>query len=501
MSSRRQLFKGGLLAAAATAVPAARSATGTSAPAAGAQRRTAVYDAVILGAGTGGLVTAIEAHDQGLKVVVLEKMDWAAGNSLYASGGIAAWGTEQQRAEGHEEKREDFRRDMMKVSEGRADPRLVDTYVENIGTDLQWLKTEIGVKFAKIAKKPWPLLWRMHNVDGQGQTGGARLVRDLLAACNKRGIEIRFNTKALELMVDEHFHVIGVHAKDDDGRIDFEARDGVVIATGGFSANNEMLCRYMGGALSRLVLRGSPYVTGENVMLAAPLGAKLVHMDQFHCGPIVEATHANPNFVIDAGQGIDVDMRGQRFMDEVFTYTQKSMAAATRTPENYAWHVIDSHWPLAKKSADKFIAMKTDVRVADTIDDLARQMGADPKVLAATVAGYNKAFKQGKLAEMDPPCSLKESQPLDKPPFYAFPFQGGITATFGGPKIDERARIVDNEDRPIAGLYAAGNAAGGLFFGNYIGGTQLGGATVFGRIAARQMAAHSKTRATAAKAS
>ena len=132
--------------------------------------------------------------------------------------------------------------------------------------------------------------------------------------------------------------------------------------------------------------------------------------------------------------------------------------------------------------------MKTKVFVADTIEELAQKMGADPKVLGATVNEYNKAFKAGKLADMNPPCSLKESQPLDKTPFYAFPFQGGITATFGGPKINARAQVMTNEDHPIAGLYAAGNAAGGLFFGNYIGGSQLGGATVFGRIAARELA-------------
>lgn len=217
-----------------------------------------------------------------------------------------------------------------------------------------------------------------------------------------------------------------------------------------------------------------------------------VHMDQFHCGPIVEETHANPNFVIDAGQGIDVDVRGRRFMDEAFTYTQKSLATATQTAENLAYHIIDAHWSKAAGAAKKFLDMHTKVLVADTPEALARKMGIEPKVLLDLFAGYNKALAEGKLAELNPPCTLAEPQPLNKPPYYAFPFQGGITATFGGPKINARAQIVNNEGRPIGGLYAAGNAAGGLFFGNYIGGSQLGGATVFGRIAARQMRAHHK---------
>lgn len=484
MLSRRKLISTSFAACAGAA-----AAVGTTA--ASAAQKTAAktpYDVVILGAGTAGLVCAIEAYDQGLKPVVLEKMDYAAGNSLYASGGVAAFGTAQQKAEGRNETREAFEADMIKVSQNRADPALVKAYCDHIGEDFEWLVNKIGVKFDKIGRKPWPLLYRMHNVKGDGLTGGARLIRYLLAACEARKIQVVYNTKALELITNDAFRVVGVKTVTDAGKKDWYAKDGVVIATGGFSASRELLCRYMGGPLSRLILRGSPYVTGENVTLTQPLGAKLVHMDQFHCGPIVEETHANPNFVIDAGQGIDVNVKGERFMDEVFTYTQKSMATATRTQENLAYHIIDAHWAKSEGAAKKFLAMKTKVFVADTIEELAQKMGADPKVLGATVAGYNQAFKSGKLADMNPPCSLKESQPLDKAPFYAFPFQGGITATFGGPKINARAQVMTNEDRPIQGLYAAGNAAGGLFFGNYIGGSQLGGATVFGRIAARELA-------------
>ena len=446
------------------------------------------FDVVILGAGTGGLVTAIEAYDLGLKPVVLEKMDYAAGNSLYASGGIAAWGTAQQKAEGHEETEEEFRKDMMAVSEGRADPELVDAYVKNIGPDLEWLKNHIGVKFSKIKRKPWPIGYRMHNVDGQGLTGGGRLVRYLISACEQRNIPILFNTKAIELLNDNKFRVVGVKCVTDDGVKEFFGTRGVVIATGGFSANRELLCRYMGGPLSRLALRGSPYTLGENIELTRPLGAQFVHMDQFHCGPIVEETHANPNFVIDAGLGIDVDVRGKRFMDEVFTYTQKSFATAQLTPENLAYHVIDSHWELSAKAAKKFIDMKTKVLVADTVEELVQKMGADQKQFTALINEFNAAVKSGKLKEMNPPCSLPAAKPLDKAPFYAFPFQGGITATFGGPKINRKAQVLNTENVPIRGLYAVGNAAGGLFYGNYIGGSQLGGATVFGRIAAQHMA-------------
>lgn len=199
MISRRNWIKGGLsLAAAATAL-GVQAKPDQKAPAK-TLGKGETYDVVVLGAGTGGLVTAIRASQLGLKPIVLEKMDWAAGNSLYASGGIAAWGLPQQEAEGHPEPRDEFERDMMKVSEYRADPELVKAYCDNIREAVAWLKSDIGVQFDKIAKKPWPLRYRMVNVKGDGLTGGGRLIRYLLAACEKRGIPVRFNHKGVDLI-------------------------------------------------------------------------------------------------------------------------------------------------------------------------------------------------------------------------------------------------------------------------------------------------------------
>ena len=132
--------------------------------------------------------------------------------------------------------------------------------------------------------------------------------------------------------------------------------------------------------------------------------------------------------------------------------------------------------------------MNTKVLVAQTPEELAKKMGVDPKIILSLFKEYNDALAANKLKELNPPCSLADPKPLNKAPYYGFPFQGGITATFGGPKINSNAQVINNEGRVIPGLYAVGNAAGGLFYGNYIGGTQLGGATVFGRIAARKMA-------------
>lgn len=475
----------------ALVVAAATGAVGSAATAAQAAQRVPsakVYDAVILGAGTAGLVAAVEAYDQGIKPIVLEKMDLPSGNTIYALGSLNACGTRLQKQAGITDSKDALYADMMKISAGQADPALTRVYVEHIGEDVDWLQDTIGVKFLKLQKLPYPRLGRIHRVEGGSITGGGKLIRQLLAACKKRNIPILYNTKAVELITDKKMAVTGVRALTDDGLVEFMARGGVIIATGGFSANREMLCSYMGGATSRLALRGSPHLTGENISLTKPIFAKLVHLDQFHCGPIVSATHANPADALNSGYGIIVDLRGKRIIDEVNTYVAKARALPSLTPENMAYQLVDSNWADVKKMVDKFAHLNTPFFRDDTVEGLAKKAGLPVEAVVASVKGYNDAVKSGRLKDLNPPCTYKNPFAMDKSPFYAFPFEGGITATFGGPKINADAQVVTWEDRPIKGLYAAGNAAGGLFFSDYIGGSQLGAATVFGRIASRHIA-------------
>jgi hypothetical protein len=160
--TRRGMMKAFLVAGATGAVGLVSTAAqaATRAPAA------KLYDAIILGAGTAGLVAAVEAHDQGIKPVVLEKMDLPSGNTIYALGGLNACGTRIQKQEGVTESKDALFADMMKISDDRADPALTRTYVEHIGEDVDWLQDTIGVKFHKLGKLPSPLLSRVHFVDG-----------------------------------------------------------------------------------------------------------------------------------------------------------------------------------------------------------------------------------------------------------------------------------------------------------------------------------------------
>ena len=215
-------------------------------------------------------------------------------------------------------------------------------------------------------------------------------------------------------------------------------------------------------------------------------------MDQFHCGPIVGITHVNPADVLNSGYGVQVNTSGKRFMDENNTYVVKARTTALQTLDNQAWVIVDSECPVLDKVIAKFDRLHSPYGKADTIEELCKQVNLPEKNVVKEVKAYNDALAAGKLEEMVPPCTYKKPHPVAKAPFYAVPFQGGMTATFGGPLINAKAEIQSLDGGSIPGLYAAGNAAGGIFFFNYAGGAQLGAATVYGRIAGRELANRAK---------
>ena len=488
--SRRSLFKSSLVGA--TAVGAAGFGLASTAEAAPKKAKAETFDAIVLGAGPAGLITAITAHDAGAKVVVLEKCDRPNGNAIFALGSICGWGTRHQAEQGIKDTADAFYAMMMDISKQMGDKALNRLYTDKISEGIDWLEKDIGVKFGKIRPMPYPRLGRTCRVLGEGITVGGRLVEKLLEACKKRGIDILFQHKAIELLHDEHFAVTGVKVLTPDGQKSFLAKAGVCICTGGFSANPEMVDRYIGGWATRMVLRGSKSTTGENISLTMPLYTKFVNMDQFHSGPILGKTHVNPADVLNSGYGVQVNTSGQRYMDENNTYVIKARTTAQMTLDNYAWVIVDSDCSVLDKVIPKFDRLNNPYGKADTIEELCKQVKLPVERVTAIVKAYNEAVEKGTLDQMNPPCTYKKPHPIKKAPFYAVPFQGGMTATFGGPLINAKAEIQNLDGESIPGLYAAGNSAGGIFFHNYAGGAQLGAALVYGRIAGAELAKRAK---------
>lgn len=490
--SRRGLIKTGLFGTAAGLAAAGFSRNAAATPTSDASASSTEYDVVVLGAGPAGLITAITAHDLGVRVAVMEKKDRPDGNAIFALGSVCGWGSRHQKEQGITDTADDFYAMMMDVSKQMGDPILNRVYTDNISAGIDWLESDIGVKFGKIRPMPYPRLGRTCRVEGEGITGGGRLVEKLLEACKKRGVPVLFQHKAIELLHDDRFAVTGVKVLTPDGQKSFLTKGGVCICTGGFSANPEMVDRYIGGWATRMVLRGSKSTTGENISLTMPLYTKFVNMDQFHSGPILGKTHVNPADVLNSGHGIQVNTSGERYMDENNTYVIKARTTAQKTLDNYAWVIVDSTCPVLDKVIPKFDRLNNPYGKADTIEELCRQTKLPVERITALVKTYNEAVEKGTLASMTPACTYKKPHPIVKAPFYAVPFQGGMTATFGGPLINAKAEIQNLDGESIPGLYAAGNSAGGIFFHNYAGGAQLGAALVYGRIAGAELAARAK---------
>lgn len=493
--NRRSLLKTGFASAAAAGVGLVAARSASAAEVKGGDLESMEFDVVVLGAGLAGLSAALEAADKGAKVAVVEKMAVPFGNTIYAGGHFNATNTFVQKRDGLTDTLEEFYKDMMAVSMGRGDPDLTKMYVEQSGSVIQWLSDRVGVKWKKMHKEAWPATVRGHVVDGPKTPGGAQLMTQMLEVVkSNKNITLMFRTKAVELLKSPALACTGVRVVNGKGEaFDIKAKGGVVICTGGFHANKEMICKYMGGGVAWMPLRGSAALTGENIELTRPFFPQYVNMDQFHGGPIYGPTKANPSIMVN--YGIIVDKKGNRIIDEVNTYVAVAKKLPSITPDNWAFIIIDQQFvnvSTVDARIKRYKKVNAPIYTGATVKELAESMGVPAAVLEKTVADYNKAVKSGKAGELTPPNTLANAPVLEKGPFMAFPFQGGMTATFGGPKISLKAEVLNTENAPIPGLYAAGNAIGGLFYDDYIVGSQLTAAVIWGRAAGVEATARAK---------
>ncbi len=481
LNSRRNFLKTAALGGAAM-IGAGASAAAQAAP---KKIKESTYDFVIVGAGCGGLVCAIRAAQNGLKPILVEKMGSPAGNTVYAAGFMLGVHTKAQQAKNANasDTTEKFYEDMMKVSQGKGDKALTRYVAEHADTTMNWLMDYVGVKFAAGMKLVFPMLERAHLPLGEAKPGGKQLANYLMAKARQLGVKIQYNTKVIELMTDENTGAVtGVRARTKKGIEIINGKLGVVLATGGYSANQGLVTQYCGSAAASMPIRGSRIIAGENIALTQKVFAKLVNVDQYHCGPIHGPTGANPLNIVNNGVCVSADTT-ERFTDEGKTYVQMSRDTAAKTKGNWAFMIVDQDTHDMKKLAndwESYARNKAPVYQADTIEELAKKAGLDPKKLVAVIDEYNKACKNKTCDKLTPANSLPDPRPVAKAPFYAVPFQGGMTATFGGPLINTRAQVLDTENNVIRGLFAIGNAAGGLFYDDYVGGAQLTSAAVFG---------------------
>jgi len=476
------------------------------------------FDVVVVGCGIAGLSAAVSARQAGASVAVLERA------TREDRGGQTRWTEALLRMKSETEVTDDFEDhfarnaghylDPQLIREtgrdfenwpaivkalGFTDPDVIATFASSVGATVQWLKS-FSVKFDFLptyfitASQP-----RMAPIGG-----GLALIEALAAWAEKSGVTFFYETTARSLLQNDDGRVTGISATTAGKRIDFEA-EAVVLASGGFEGNPEMLTHYVGprARYLRPVARGGYYNKGEGIRMALAIGAAACgDYGSFHAEPLDPRSGAPEPVVLVFNYGILVNKLGQRFIDEAPATVDATYEAITRIifeqPESIGYVVLDSqiddvpNWKRSVRSDQPPIT-------ANSIPELAARLGIDAAALTATVAGYNAAcpatgtFKPLELdglatASTLTPKKSNWARPVENPPFLAWPIICGNCFTFGGLKVDSSSRVLDTDGVVIPGLYAAGETIG-LYYGTYPGATSVLRGAVFGRIAGTHAAA------------
>jgi 3-oxosteroid 1-dehydrogenase len=530
--SRRTFLRTSALTGAVTMTAGAGVFTASAAPGirAGVAALTDVSewhreaDIVVVGSGTGQIV-GIQAAKEGLSTIVLEKSSQTGGTTGISGGGIWIPNNYKMAEEGIPDSREEALEYLEHATFGQGDPDLFEPFVDNCNAAVETLR-EVGIEWYVMEQfndyyvefpggKP-----RGRSISPistiEGASGGGALVRMMRAAAEELGVEYLVETPAKRLVVDADGAVIGVIAESEGQDVNIRARRGVVIATGGFDHNEEMVKHFIRGPIYYpSAVRGS---TGDGHLMGMALGANLRNMNENWGWPVYYNEEFNisiPALAIELGRpgSIVVNRSGKRFFNEAASYDLVTRAfymfdSATLDYINIpGYAIVDSD----HRSRYTFAYMPPGMEMpdwvarGDTIEELAEQLEIDPEALAATVTRFNEYADQGvdpdfKRGEFDfdvrtggdptrddlaNPCLA----PLGTPPFYAAPIWPGSLGTCGGLQINENAEVLNVWGEPIPRLYAVGNASGSVMGAGYPGGgATVGAGFTFGYLAALHMA-------------
>ena len=488
-------------------------------------------DVIVVGAGNAAFCAALAAREQGAEVLMLEAApeEESGGNSRFTAGSIRVvyngvddvktlvpdlTAAEVEGTDFGTYTAAQFFDDMARVTQHRADPDLVELLVTQSFPTLNWM-CEKGVRFIPIyGRQAFKIdgkfkFWGGLTVESVG--GGPGLVAMLTEAALKRGVGIRYRTRALDLLYDGS-RVEGVRVREDDTLRELRAR-AVVLASGGFEANPEWRTRYLGPGWDLAKVRGSRFNTGDGIRMALHIGAS-ARGNWSGCHAVQWEMNA-PEFgdlaVGDQFQkhsypfGVLINATGRRFVDEGADFRNYTYAKYGRVvleqPGQFAWQVFDQK--VKHLLRDEYKIRKITKVTANTIGQFAQELeGVNAVEFLKTIKEWNAAVrtdvpfnpnvKDGRCAQGLAVGKSNWANTIDTPPFEGYAVTCGITFTFGGLRINNEAEVLNTDHQPIRGLYAAGELVGGLFYFNYPGGTGLTSGAVFGKIAGKSAANGSK---------
>ena len=496
-----------------------------------ANGETVSYDAdvVVIGAGGAGMTAAMTAADAGQKVVILESQAMVGGNSARATGGMNAaktvyqdenefdqaagvektlataaekyadnetitalaktvseqWAAYQANPTGYFDSVELMELDTMVGGKGINDPELVKTLCEGTADAIDWLD-ENGITLHNVSSFGGASVKRIHrpvNEEGKVVSVGAYMIPLLQENCEKRGIDIVLNTTVDTILTDANGAAVGVSGTDKDGNTVVVNAKSVILATGGFGANLDMVTQYK-PELAGFMTTNAAGAQGQGIEMATAIGAGTVDMDQIQIHPTVEANTAALITEGLRGDGaILVNANGERFIDEVGTRDVVS-AAEIAQPGSYSWLIVDQVMADASSVIQGYIK-KGYTKTGATYEELAKELDVDPAAFANTMETWNGYVE----AKNDPDFGRTSfANPLNNGPYYAIKVTAGVHHTMGGVTINSATEVLKEDGTVIPGLFAAGEVTGGVHGANRLGGTAVADFVVFGRIAGESAA-------------
>ena len=489
-----------------------------------AEDSTVDADVVVVGAGGAGMTAAITAAAEGKNVVILESQSMVGGNSVRATGGMNAgktvyqdenefgesagvektlktaaekyadnetitalaktvseqWAAYQANPTGYFDSVELMELDTMIGGKGINDPELVETLCANSADAIDWLD-EHGITLHDVSSFGGASVKRIHrpvNAEGKTVSVGSYMIPLLEENCKKAGVQILLNTTANEILTDANGAAAGIKATGSTGETVTVNAKAVVLTTGGFGANLDMVVKYK-PELKGFMTTNAAGIQGQGIEMAQAIGAATVDMDQIQIHPTVEANTAALITEGLRGDGaVLINAEGKRFIDEVGTRDVVSAAEIAQTG-SYSWLVVDQAMVDASSVIQGYIKKGYTVTGA-TYEELGEAMGVDAAAFAETMEKWNGYVE----AKNDPDFGRTSfANPLNTAPYYAVKVTAGVHHTMGGLKINANTEVLNEKGEVIPGLFAAGEVTGGVHGANRLGGNAVADFTVFGRIA------------------
>lgn len=454
--------------------------------------RTDTCDFLVVGCGISGMIAALKAADEGADVIGIEKM--ATGRNLWESAG--GYNTKAQQEIDNVPDPAEYAEAIFRASYWRARADVVWSFINNSGPAIDFMnemlaKAGKGVSFYSTVQGPatygMDVIQAEHkiqypeDVEWNSWLKGPIAFDSLMTtAATYENLDLRYNTAGVQLTRDESGRVTGVIAKDAEGYYAIEAAKGVLLATGGYEANPALMQAWTRPEDYKNACTYAPGMgpTGDGHLMGLQVGAQMDPVP--HC--IMTFRSGLPNAPLDSSlvnkcfsPSIWVNFQGKRFVNESLPHNCVANAISTQgVSGKNVWFLFDS--AIANSAAeanpglfDDFEELKGKGYLVEgqTISELAEAMGVDPEVLEETVATYNGYFDAAEPVDLEYRRDLSKLAPLAEGPFYACVHVSKVLVTVSGLIINEHMQVVDNKEEVIEGLYAAGNASGGMFSGSY----------------------------------